>query len=64
VAGASAGPCANLNVDRDADAVVDASVRIRLNKFRQSVPLPTHDHISFIIMGMQASIFGDCPKPG
>ena len=37
-----------LNVDRDADAAVEARIRIGWNKFRQLVPLLTNRDISLI----------------
>ena len=37
-----------LTVDGDADAAVEASIRIGWNKFRQLVPLLTNRDISFI----------------
>jgi len=40
-----------LNVDRDADAAVEARVRIGWNKFRQLVPLLTSRDISLVRRG-------------
>jgi len=40
-----------LSVDEDADAAVEARIRIGWNKFRQLVPLLTNRDISFIIWG-------------
>jgi len=40
-----------LSVDGDADAAVEARIRIGLNKFRQLVPLFTDRDISFIRRG-------------
>jgi len=40
-----------LSVDRDADAAVDARIRIGWNKFRQLVPLLTNKDISLIMRG-------------
>ena len=43
-----------LSVDRDADAAVETSIRIGLNKFRQLVPLLyllTNKDISLIVRG-------------
>ena len=39
-----------LNVDEDADAAVEARIRIGWNKFRQLVPLLTND-VSLIMRG-------------
>jgi len=39
------------SVDRDADAAVEARIRIRWNKFRQLVPLLTNRDISLIRRG-------------
>ena len=36
-----------LSVDRDADAAVEARIRIGWNKFRQLVPLITNKDVSF-----------------
>jgi len=40
-----------LSVDGDADAAVEARIRIGWNKFRQLVPLLTSRDISFIRIG-------------
>ena len=40
-----------LSVDGDADAAVEARIRIDLNKFRQLVPLLTNKDISLIMRG-------------
>ena len=40
-----------LNVDRDADAAVEARIQIGWNKFRQLVPLLTNRNISLIRTG-------------
>jgi len=40
-----------LSVDGDADAAVEARIRIGWNKFRQLVPLPTNRDISLIRRG-------------
>jgi len=40
-----------LSVDGDADAVVEARIRIRWNKFRQLVPLLTNKDASLIMRG-------------
>jgi len=40
-----------LSVDRDADAAVETRIRIRWNKFRQSVPLLTNKDISLLVRG-------------
>jgi len=41
-----------LSVDGDADAAVEARIRIEWNKFRQLVPLLTNRDISLIRRGM------------
>jgi len=41
-----------LSVDRDADAAVEARIRIGLNKFRQLVPLLTNKDVSLIMRGL------------
>jgi len=40
-----------LSVDGDADAAVEARIRIGWNKFRQLVPLLTNKHVSLIMRG-------------
>ena len=40
-----------LSVDGDADAAVEARIRIGLNKFRQLVPLLTNKDVSLIMRG-------------
>ena len=40
-----------LSVDGDADAAVEARIRIGWNKFRQLVPLLTNKDVSFIMRG-------------
>ena len=40
-----------LSVDRDADAAVEARIRIGWNKFRQLVPLFTDKDVSLIMRG-------------
>ena len=40
-----------LSVDGDADAAVQARIRIGWNKFRQLVPLLTNKDVSLIIRG-------------
>jgi len=40
-----------LSVDRDADAAVEARIRIGWNKFRQLVPLLTNKDVSLIMRG-------------
>ena len=40
-----------LSVDGDADAAVEASIRIGWNKFRQLVPLLTNKDVSLIMRG-------------
>jgi len=40
-----------LSVDGDADAAVEARIRIGWNKFRQLVPLPTNRYMSLIRRG-------------
>ena len=40
-----------LSVDADADAAVEARIRIGWNKFRQLVPLLTNKHVSLIMRG-------------
>jgi len=40
-----------MNVDGDADAAVEARIRIGWNKFRQLVPLLTNKYVSLIIRG-------------
>ena len=40
-----------LSVDGDADAVVEARIRICWNKFRQLVPLLTNKDVSLIMRG-------------
>ena len=40
-----------LSVDRDADAPVEARIRIGWSKFRQCVPLLTNKDISLIVRG-------------
>ena len=42
-----------VSVDGDADAAVEARIRIRWNKFRQLVPVLTNRDISFIRRGRQ-----------
>jgi len=44
-----------LSVDRDADAAVETSIRIRYNKFRQLVPLVTSKDISLTVRGRLCS---------
>ena len=41
-----------LTVDGDADAAVEARIRIGWNKFRQLVPLHTSKDVSLIVRGM------------
>ena len=41
-----------LTVDGDADAAVEARIRIGWNKFRQLVPLLTSKDVSLIVRGM------------
>ena len=43
--------CDMLSVDGDADAAVEARIRIGLNKFRQLVPLLTNKDVSLIMRG-------------
>jgi len=45
-----------LNVDGDADAAVEARIRIGWNKFRQLVPLLTSKDISLIMRGDCATV--------
>ena len=45
------GDCHMLSVDGDADAAVEARIRIGWNKFRQLVPLLTNRDISLIRRG-------------
>ena len=40
-----------LSVDGDADAAVEARIRIGWNKFRQLVPLLTNKDVSLILRG-------------
>ena len=40
-----------LSVDGDADAAVEARIRIGWNKFRQLVPLLTNNDVSLIMRG-------------
>ena len=40
-----------LSVDGDADAAVEARIRIRWNTFRQLVPLHTNKDLSLIMRG-------------
>ena len=40
-----------LSVDGDADAAVEARIRIGWNKFRQLVPLLTNKDVSLIMRG-------------
>jgi len=40
-----------LSVDRDADAAVEARIRIGWSKFRQLVPLLTNKDVSLIMTG-------------
>jgi len=40
-----------LSVDGDADAAVEAGIRIGWNKFRQLVPLLTNNDVSLIMTG-------------
>ena len=40
-----------ISVDGDADAAVEARIRISLNKFRQLVPLLTNNDVSLIMTG-------------
>jgi len=44
-----------LNVDGDADAAVEARIRIGWNKFRQLVPLLTNKDVSLIMRGRLCS---------
>ena len=46
-----------LSVDGDADAAVDARIRIGWNKFRQLVPLLTNKDVSLIMRGRLYSSF-------
>ena len=43
--------CDVLSVDGDADAAVEARIRIGWNKFRQLVPLLTNNDVSLIMRG-------------
>ena len=43
--------CDMLSVDGDADAAVEARIRIGWNKFRQLVPLQTNKDVSLIMRG-------------
>ena len=43
--------CDMLSVDGDADAAVEARIRIGWNKFRQLVPLLTNKDVSLIVRG-------------
>jgi len=43
------------SVDGDADAAVEARIRIGWNKFRQPVPLLTNKNVSLIMRGMLCS---------
>ena len=43
--------CDMLSVDGDADAAVEARIRIGWNKFRQLVPLLTNKDVSLIMRG-------------
>ena len=45
-----------LSVDGDADAAVEARIRIGWNKFRQLVPLLTNKYVSLIVRGRLYSI--------
>ena len=46
-----------LSVDGDADAAVEARIRIGWNKFRQLVPLLTNKDVSLIMRGRLYSSF-------
>ena len=46
-----------LSVDGDADAAVEARIRIGWNKFRQLVPLLTNKDVSLITRGR---LYGEC----
>jgi len=48
-----------LSVDRDADAAVEARIRIRWNKFRQLVPLLTNKDVSLIMNG---KLYNSCVR--
>ena len=48
-----------LSVGGDADAAVEARIRIGWNKFRQLVPLLTNKDVSLIMRG---SLFGSCVR--
>ena len=48
-----------LSVDGDADAAVEARIRIGWNKFRQLVPLLTNKDVSLIMRGR---LYGSCVR--
>jgi len=48
-----------LSVDGDADAAVEARIRIGWNKFRQLVPLLTNKDVSLIMRG---SLYSNCVR--
>jgi len=54
-----------LSVDGDADAVVEARIRIGWNKFRQLVPLLTNKDVSLIVRGrLYSSCMRSCMLHG
>jgi len=48
-----------LSVDGDADAAVEARIRIGWNKFRQLVPLLTNNDVSLIMRG---KLYSSCVR--
>ena len=51
-----------LSVDGDADAAVEARIRIGWNKFRQLVPLLTNKDMSMMSLIMRGRLYSSCVR--